>query len=92
MANGMYVKVNRVVRQISEKPQETLPLSRKALQLLREIPLNGNGAELASAAKGIRWGVRQLYSDQGQMIEAAQLAEKINQFISAVKPAPESIH
>jgi len=92
MANDMYAKVNRVVRQIVERPQDRLPLSREALQLLREIPLKGNGATLAEGAENIRWGVRQLYPDPKQRADALQLAEEIGRFISAVKPAPESIH
>ncbi len=91
MSNEAFVKVNRVVRQIALQPERMLPLSRKALQLLREIPSNGRDALVVEGARNVRDSLRELYQTPAGM-KAAQLAEEFNMLISLREPVFGSIH
>lgn len=90
-SNQKFAQIKRLVRTMADDPSQRLPLSRKALDLLREIPKNGQETAVMEGAKNIRWGLRELYADPARRNDAGRLAEEVNGFIKSRK-IPGSIH
>lgn len=91
MKNAKLEKLGEVAKQISEVRSKRVPLSRKFLGLLSELPneakVNRAAVEIASKVQS---DLRELYPDRSKAYGAVQSVEEISRFISERKAGPET--